>query len=128
MVQSDVIRGLFAVPNNGGVVGRLARLAANATTGKPEAVPPGAVPPFGPYCIVDDASAVNASLLPLEAGALVRLPLSGACAVGNGLFVTADGKVEKRAEPAAGSVGVAFAAEAGVDGQAILARPHLWQV
>lgn len=128
MVQSDVIRGPFVVLNNGGVVGRLARLAANATTGKPEAVPPGAEPPFGPYCIVVDATAVNASLLPLEPGLLVRLPLAGTCAVGDGLYVTAEGKAEKRTEPAAGAVGVAFAAEAGADGQSILARPHLWKV
>ena len=59
---------------------------------------------------------------------LVGSLLKDCGAVGNGLYVTADGKVEKRTEPAAGSVGVAFAAEAGVDGQAILARPHLWLV
>ena len=125
MILSDIVAGLFVVQTNGAVVGCLARLAANATTGKPEAVPPGDTVPFGPYYQVVDSSAANASLLPLDPFNMTRLPLSGACAIGDALFVRSDGKVEKKAVPANGNVSVAFAVEAGVDGQEVLCRPHL---
>ena len=125
MILSDIVAGLFVVQTNGAVVGRLARLAANGTTGKPEAVPPGDTVPFGPYYQVVDANSANASLLPLDPFNMTRLPLSGTCAIGDALFVRADGKVEKKAAPADGNVSVAFAVEAGVDGQEVLCRPHL---
>ncbi len=125
MVLSDIVAGLFVVKTNAAVVGRLARLASNGTTGKPEAVPPGDTIPFGPYYQVIDADPVNASLLPLDPFNMTRLPLSGTCAIGDALFVRADGKVEKKAVPANGNVSVAFAVEAGVDGQEVLCRPHL---
>ena len=125
MVLSDIVAGLFVVQTNGAVVGRLARLAANGTSGKPEAVPPGETIPFGPYYQVVDANSANASLLPLDPFNMTRLPLIGTCAIGDALFVRADGKVEKKAVPADGDVSVVFAVEAGVDGQEVLCRPHL---
>ena len=125
MVLSDIVAGLFVTRTNGAVVGRLARLAANGTTGQPEAVPPGETVPFGPYYQVTDANSANASLLPLDPFNMTRLPLSGVCAVGDALFVRADGKVEKKVVVTDGNVSVAFAVEAGVDGQEVLCRPHL---
>jgi len=130
MILSDIVAGLFVVQTSGAVVGRLARIAANGTTGKPEAVPPGEAVPFGPYYQVVDANSAHASLLPLDPFNMTRLPLSGTCSIGDALFVRADGKVEKKAVPADGDVSVAFAVEAGVDGQEVLCRPHLmkWAV
>ena len=83
MVLSDIVAGLFVVKTNGAVVGRLARIAANGTTGKPEAVPPGDTVPFGPYYQVIDANSANASLLPLDPFNMTRLPLSSTCAIGD---------------------------------------------
>jgi hypothetical protein len=130
MVQSDVIGGAFCVAvgeDLTGYEGKLARLAGAAGTGAARVKKLADPPAFGPLYVVADTDGVNASVLPLSPGYAVRIALTGVCAVGDALFVNADGSVSAAETPAAGAVCAGFAEEPGVDGQAVRVRPCLCQ-
>ena len=100
--------------------------------GVPEVKLPADNGDFALYAVIDGGEdAGNVDVQPLEAGANVRLTLTGTCNPGDVLVLadtaTAADKGKVRALPTAAGTyrGLAIAEETGVDGQYVLCRPAL---
>ena len=100
-------------------------------TGVPEVKLPAAITDYSLYVVIEGAAdAALVSVRPIEAGRNVRLRLKGTCNPGDVLVLAAIAGSDAgmvRALPTAGGTyrGLAFAEEAGVDGQLVLARPAM---
>jgi len=133
MSQSDTKVGSFRVLAGEDLTdkeGYLVKMTHDS--GVPEVKLPADNGDYAVFAVINDgADGENVDVLPLEAGANVRLALKGTCNPGD-LMVPADtataadkGKV--RALPAAAGTyrGLGIAEEKGVDGQRVLLRPAM---